>query len=178
MLIESTTVRKLLVSSLGRSNSGGDDWKQPDSYRHSLNPMPGLVILLLGKMMSSHQQHSATSGMIHGQWGTLFMFFAIARLVTYITLWLKPPTSYLPTRPPTELIASFCLVSGGMIFMASNSDTVEALELYGLDAMFVFTVMMGVTASIMAWVVMTIAFKGWAEQRMQRGSPIARSSPA
>jgi hypothetical protein len=111
-----------------------------------MNPMPALIILLLGKMMSSHHQASMLSTMIHSQWGSMFMGFALARCLTYIIMYVAPPTSYLPSRPPTEIITSFCLVAGGITFIVSNKDTVAALESYGLDAMFMFTVTMGLTA--------------------------------
>jgi heme/copper-type cytochrome/quinol oxidase subunit 4 len=127
-----------------------------------MNPMPGLIILLLGKMMSSHHQESMLSTMIHSQWGGMFMGFALARGLTYIAMYIAPPTSFLPSRPPTEIITSFCLVAGGITFMLSNKDTVAALEAYHLDAMFTFTVTMGLTALLMAWATVTIAVKGWA----------------
>jgi hypothetical protein len=128
MLVESTKIRELLSTSIKASSSRAasqassqDAWKPPQSYKSSMNPMPGLIILLLGLMMSSHHQTSMVSTMIHQQWGTLFVGFALARAVTYILLYMSPPTSYLPSRPPSELISSFCLVSGGLLFMASVS---------------------------------------------------------
>lgn len=155
------------------------EWQLPDSSIHALNPLPGLVILLLGLMMSSHTQHSAVSSAIHKQWGTLFVGFAMARAVTYITFWLKPPSSYMPQRPPSEIVAGFCLISGGAIFMASNADTVHALEAYDLDAMFVFTVTMGITALLMAWQMVLIAMKNWASQRTHTNAPLmTHPSPA
>lgn len=168
MLIESSRLRKLLNSAItppSRAASGSPEWRVPDSYIHSLNPLPALVIMLLGVMMSSHTQHSAVSSAIHKQWGMLFVGFALARGVTYVALYLKPPTSYLASRPPSELIASFCLMSGGIVFMFSSRDTVCALEAYELDAMFVFTIVMGLTCLTMAWVVVCIAIKNWALQR-------------
>jgi hypothetical protein len=81
--------------------------------------MPALIILLLGMMMGSHHQTSMTSTMVHAQWGNMLVGFALARGMTYVLLFLRPPTSYLPARPPTEIIASFCLMAGGLIFMLS-----------------------------------------------------------
>ncbi|KAJ4384418.1 hypothetical protein N0V86_000017 [Didymella sp. IMI 355093] len=163
MIIESTTMRELLNSSVVTSSHADDDsWQQPRTYNFSMNPMPALIILLLGKMMSSHHQASMLSTMIHSQWGSMFMGFALARCLTYIIMYMAPPTSYLPSRPPTEIITSFCLVAGGITFMVSNKDTVAALESYGLDAMFTFTVTMGLTALLLAWTTVVIAIKGWA----------------
>ncbi|KAF1956551.1 hypothetical protein CC80DRAFT_413231 [Byssothecium circinans] len=166
MIIESTKVRELLnnavLSAQPPSQSNDETWQQPRQYHISMNPMPGLIILLLGKMMSSHHQASMLSTMIHTQWGTMFMGFALARALTYITLYISPPTSHLPSRPPTEVITSFCLIAGGITFMVSNKDTVAALESYNLDAMFTFTVTMGLVALLMAWTVVLVAVKGWA----------------
>ncbi len=157
-------MRRLLNTAVDASQfkSEAEAWREPSHYRISMNPMPALIIMLLGKMMSSHHQASMLSTMIHAQWGTMFMGFALARGLTYIILYLSPPTSFLPSRPPTELITAFCLISGGITFVLSNKDTVAALESYDLDAMFTFTVTMGLTALIMAWTTVLIAVKGWA----------------
>lgn len=163
MIIESTKMRELLNSAVVTSpHSHDSSWQQPRQYNFSMNPMPALIILLLGKMMSSHHQASMLSTMIHSQWGSMFMGFALARCLTYIVMYIAPPTSYLPSRPPTEIITSFCLVAGGITFMVSNKDTVAALESYGLDAMFTFTVTMGLTTLLLAWSTVVIAIKGWA----------------
>lgn len=91
----------------------------PVSYGFSTNPLPALVVLLLGIIMSAHHQNSEVSTMVHKQWGTLLVGVAAARAVTYVIFYISPPTSLLPSRPPSELIASFCLMAGGLIFMAS-----------------------------------------------------------
>ncbi|KAL6705276.1 hypothetical protein ACN47E_007086 [Coniothyrium glycines] len=169
MIVESTKMRELLNSAVNTSTSlsqhHAEIWREPRQYRVSMNPLPALTIMLLGKMMSSHHQDSMLSTMIHGQWGSMFMGFALARGLTYILLYLSPPTSLLPSRPPTEIVTAFCLISGGITFVLSNKDTVAVLESYHLDAMFVFTVTMGLTALLMAWTTAVIAIKGWALQR-------------
>lgn len=157
-----------VVSSQALSNTGAESWQEPRQYSISMNPLPALIIMLLGKMMSSHHQDSMLSTMIHSQWGSMFMGFALARGLTYITLYISPPTSFLPSRPPTELIASFCLIAGGITFMVSNKDTVAVLEGYNLDAMFTFTITMGFTALLMAWTTVVIAIKGWALRKESR----------
>ncbi|KAL9003487.1 MAG: hypothetical protein Q9188_003644 [Gyalolechia gomerana] len=184
MLVESRKVRDLLNTSLARWNASQDQypfkeqWTPPKTYSFSMNPIPGLIILLLGLMMSSHHQHSMVSTMVHKQWGSLFVGFALARAVTYILIYLSPPSSYLPSRPPSEIISSFCLISGGLIFIASNKDTVAAMERYDLNAMFVFTVTMGWTAFLMAWQIIVLAIKGWAVRKRQLGTRIARGTLA
>ena len=174
MLIESKKVRDLLNASFMTypCNRGIgpsiDSWRVPSTYGFSLNPLPGLIIMLLGLMMSSHHQASMVSTMIHKQWGTLFVAAALGRGVTYILTYLSPPTSLLPSRPPSEIVVSFCLISGGLIFMASSKDTVKGIETNDLNAMFIFTVMMGLTAFLMAWTVLVMAIKGLAVQCQQR----------
>ncbi|KAI4760621.1 hypothetical protein E4T52_07468 [Aureobasidium sp. EXF-3400] len=176
MLIESNTVRNLFNTSVAswqeeavvfddRAEKQHQEWEVPRTYKTSLNPMPGLVIMLLGLSMSGHHQHSMVSTMMHQQWGTLFMGFAMARAATYILLYLAPPKSFFPSRPPTELVASFCLISGGMIFMGSSTDAVSTIESNSLDAMFLFTIAMGLTALVMSWASICFALKGWAVRR-------------
>ncbi len=151
-----------------------DQWQEPKTHRISLNPMPGLVIMILGIMMSAHHQDSMVSTMMHAQWGTLFFAFAIARATTYILLYVKPPTTHFPARPPSELVSAFCLVSGGLLFMVSAHDTVWAIETSGLDAMAVFAVTLGLTGVVMAWEVVCYAVKGWAlrKERAVDGQPL------
>lgn len=177
MLVESETFKSLFNASVsiaqekteaseeGHMEEHMRGFAKPKTYRHSLNPMPALVILLLGRMMGGHQQSSMVSTMMHAQWGNLFVGFALARAATYVMLYISPPTSFFPSRPPTELVAAFCLISGGMIFMGSATDTVRTIEQNGLDAMFLFTVAMGFSALIMAWAAITFAIKGWAMKR-------------
>lgn len=169
MIVESRKMRDLLNSAVlvtqPPSQYTEETWQQPVQYRFPMNPMPGLIILLLGKMMGSHHQASMLSTMIHSQWGGMFMGFAMARAVTYVTLYISPPKSYLPSRPPSEIITAYCLIAGGITFMVSNKDTVAALESYDLDAMFTFTVTMGIVALVMAWETVLIALKGWAVRR-------------
>ncbi|KAI9372074.1 hypothetical protein BJX61DRAFT_471212 [Aspergillus egyptiacus] len=174
MLFESKRVKNWLNSTILRAPSHaeahGDDtfWSAPDTQGVSLNPMPALVILLLGMMMGSHHQTSMVSTMVHKQWGNMLVGFALARGMTYVLMYLKPPTSYLPSRPPTEIIASFCLISGGLIFMMSARNVIDAIEYFELDAMFTFTVGMGFTAFIMAYEIVVIAIKAWAIKREAR----------
>lgn len=132
MLIESTRIRELLNTTVteaaishpdyGYSEEELDALRAPRSYGFSINPIPALVILLLGIMMSSHTQQEMISAMVHQQWGNLLAAASCARGLTYVILYLKPPKSILPSRPPTELLTAFGLIAGGTIFMASVSE--------------------------------------------------------
>jgi hypothetical protein len=129
MLIESTRIRDLLNATkqvsthLPYASDEPEALEEPKTYRFPMNPIPALIVLLLGLLMSSHHQESMVATMIHSQWGTLLVGAAFARAATYIIFYLSPPTSVLPGRPPTELITAFALMAGGMIFMASVSPT-------------------------------------------------------
>lgn len=149
----------------------------------SMNPIPALVILFLGIMMTSHAQDSMVSTMIHKQWGNLLTGSSSTRVLTYVMVYLKPPRSVLPSRPPTELLTSFGLISGGILLMASvsfrlmtvtqanmkviltflqSTDTVDGMVHYELDPMFLSTVTMGFVGIVMAWILALLALKGWA----------------
>ncbi len=179
MLVESSIVRRCLNAVVDNMPSptevhpseAHERRTQPKHYKTSLNPMPALIIMLLGVMMSSHHRDSMVSTMVHKQWGTLLVGFAIARLCTYVVHYISPPSSVYPSRPPTELISSFCLISGGLVFMASTKDIIHYIESADLMAMFVFTVTMGLTAFIMSFEVVVLSLKGWALRREQRAGP-------
>src|SRR5882757_4588131 len=122
MLVESSTVRRCLNAVVdnmpARSEVHPSESHElrtpPKHYRTSLNPMPALIIMLLGVMMSSHHQDSMVSTMVHKQWGTLLVGFSAARMFTYTIHYISPPSTIYPSRPPTELVSSFCLISGGL----------------------------------------------------------------
>ena len=142
---------------------------QPSNMnRISLNPMPALTIMFLGMMMSGHHQSSMVSTMLHAQWGMLFTGFAMARAVTYVMLYISPPTSHYPSRPPSELVAAFCLTAGGLLFMNSARDVVSTIESNGLDAMTIFTLTIGLTGVILAWELVCYTMKIWVGRREQQ----------
>lgn len=182
MLVESSWVRELINTPVlvqkGKkeyqmprwSPEESDAWSEPSTYRVSMNPMPATTIMLLGMMMGGHHQSSMVSTMMHAQWGGLFTAFALARATTYVLMYIKPPTSHFAGRPPSELVAAFCLTSGGMIFMNSAADTVAAIEENGLDAMTIFTLTMGLTGIVMTWQVVVFAIKGWAVRKERAAS--------
>jgi hypothetical protein len=172
MLIESVRVRDLLNTTVDKASTHDEEHSPalgaPRQYDFSINPIPALVILLLGIMMSSHTQPTMISSMIHKQWGNLLTAASFARGMTYVLLYLKPPRSIYPSRPPTELLAAFGLIAGGVIFMASAGDTVQGMIHYELDAMFMYTVTMGLVGLLMAWIIVVLCIKGWAVRREAR----------
>lgn len=178
MLVESKTLRSWLNTAVDsmptrtevHPEEAQEIREHPKSYTTSLNIMPALIILLLGIMMSSHHQDSMVSTMVHKQWGTLLSGFSLCRGFTYLLNYLSPPKSIYPSRPPTELAASFCLISGGLVFMLSTKDVIHYMEEYNLMAMFVFTVVMGFTAFLMAYTMFVVGLKGWAVRRGQRAA--------
>ncbi|KAK4452065.1 protein YTP1 [Podospora aff. communis PSN243] len=175
MLVESVRIRDLLnvtvaeavqtTPELAYRDEEREELRAPETYPFSMNPIPALVILLLGIMMSSHTQESMISSMVHKQWGQLLTGASFARGLTYVLTYLKPPKSVYPSRPPTEILTAFGLLSGGIIFMASASDTIDGMIHYELDAMFMYTVTMGLVGLLMAWVIMVVAIKGWAVRK-------------
>ncbi|KAK6537945.1 hypothetical protein TWF694_010840 [Orbilia ellipsospora] len=134
-------------------------------FRTTMNVFPALVIFMLGILMGSHHQETMLGTMLHKQWGLLLSGAAVFRLGTFLILYLKPPTSYLPSRPFTEPLAAFALMAGGLVFILSNSQTVDAFNEMNVDGMFAFTLAIGVTALLMAYQTLMVAMKGWAVKR-------------
>ncbi|ODQ56374.1 hypothetical protein SAICODRAFT_4555 [Saitoella complicata NRRL Y-17804] len=172
VLFESKRIRRLLNANISSAiedshfrGSAEEAAQAPVQYGFSYNPMPALIVFATGVMMSAHHQASMISTMVHAQWGKLLAMASFFRLCTYCLFWLSPPKSYLPSRPWTEVLTSFCLICGGMIFMVSNQDTMEALESWDVDAMFVANLCVAASAMIMSWVTGVMALKGWAVKR-------------
>ncbi|OAG12013.1 uncharacterized protein CC84DRAFT_1134252 [Paraphaeosphaeria sporulosa] len=158
MLIESRIVPKVTTTPRPKS----------DRYELPMNPMPAIVIYLLGSIMGEHHQASTVIAMLHKRWGELFMGAAIARIATYCILYLKPPSDDSPQRPFTEIVTSLCLVSGGIVLMISNKDTGKMLEGSSIDAIIVFNIAVGTTAILMAWTAVCLAIKDAAKRRGSR----------
>lgn len=125
----------------------------------SPNPFPIFTIFWTGLLMSKHAQASSLSTEIHVQWGSLLTYGTFFRLLTFILMSYPAFRSDKPTKPLTELITSFCLLAGGLIFMESTDQVVEALAYRGLTPMFTMNVSVGVVALIMAWIMCVFAIK-------------------
>jgi len=70
---------------------------------------------------------------IHALWGFCLAGFAVLRCLTYFFVWLSPPRSILPSRPPSEALASFLLACGGLIFIFSDEEMTFAAMRRGYD---------------------------------------------
>lgn len=130
----------------------------------SPNPFPILTIYWTGVLMSKHEQASELSTAIHTQWGNLFVTGCAFRLMTYVLQMVTPVNSKSLTRPlspMTELVVSFTLMCGGLIFMESCDPVVYTFEYYGYTPMFTLNVSLGVVTLLMAWEMSVFAFKDW-----------------
>ncbi|ODQ45692.1 hypothetical protein PICMEDRAFT_178737 [Pichia membranifaciens NRRL Y-2026] len=129
----------------------------------SPNPFPVFTIFWTGVLMSKHAQASALSSAIHVQWGSLLTYGSFFRVCTFLLMSYYPlhgsKECFLPSRPFTELVTSFCLLCGGMVFMESTDQVVEALAYRGLTPMFTLNVSVGIASLIMAWVMLIFAVK-------------------
>jgi hypothetical protein len=136
--------------------------KQPSTSAISINPINPLIIFLLGKILAGHGQDTGQSTMMHSWVGNLLAGAAAARILTYLLMYLAPPSSNASARAPSESVTSFCLMTAGLLLMASNSDTVDAMIRYKVNAMMVATMAMSTTAASMAWFMALFAMGQWA----------------
>lgn len=137
----------------------------------SPNPFPVVTIFWTGILMSKHEQASPLSTEIHIQWGNMFILGCAFRLLTYILVLLLPVNAKAllrPLRPITELIVSFSLLCGGVIFMESTDPVVQSFEYHGLSPMFSLNVTLGFITLLMAWEMTVFALKDWLSKRSKR----------
>ncbi|CAK9435710.1 uncharacterized protein LODBEIA_P04340 [Lodderomyces beijingensis] len=139
----------------------------------SPNPFPVLTIYWTGVLMSKHQQASELSTEIHTQWGNMFILGCAFRFITYLLMLLNPNMSgslTRPSRPITELIVSFSLLCGGMIFMESTDPVILSFEYYGLTSMFTLNVSLGLVTLFMGWMMTLFSVKDWLKSKYKTGT--------
>lgn len=166
MGIESKRIRRLLASgataAMPPSVRNSEAVAEPPTYIASFNPFPALCIGITGAAMSAHFQTYLFQVQIHMLWGYLLSAFAVLRCLTYFFLWLGPPRSILPSRPPTEALASFFLACGGLVFMFSTEELTIAAMRQGHDDMMMFlNVAVALTCLAFCWTLGVVTFKGW-----------------
>ncbi|KAJ7591206.1 cytoplasmic protein [Mycena floridula] len=159
--LESKTLRRWLASGLGRNGT-----QELASYKLSCNPFPALVIGVTGSAMSAHTQAYVFQVQIHELWGNFLLASSVMRVLTYLLLWLGPPSSILPSRPPTEALGSFFLALGGLTFMFSTEElTLAAMRRGKDDVMMFLTVAVAMTAIAFCWAIFVVGFTGWVRAR-------------
>lgn len=139
----------------------------PPSYSFSFNPFPALVIGVTGIAMAAHHQDYVYEVSIHSLWGNLLAGFSALRFLTYFLLWLRPPTSsIMPSRPPTEALASFSLACGGLVFMLSSEEVSFVAMRNGFgDFMMILNVTVAIVALLFCWIAGLMVLKAWALKR-------------
>ncbi|KAF7776057.1 hypothetical protein Agabi119p4_4450 [Agaricus bisporus var. burnettii] len=175
MGIESKRIRKWLAASIfspgaNNSNLPEETITEPSSYKASFNPFPALVIGVTGSAMAAHFQTYLFQVQIHALWGNLLVAFAVLRCMTYFFVWLGPPRSILPSRPPTEAIGSFFLACGGLVFIFSTEEVTLAAMRRGRDDVMMFlNVAVAITCLAFCWTLLVVGFKGWMKSRRHNG---------
>ncbi|KAG0661752.1 hypothetical protein C6P45_001277 [Maudiozyma exigua] len=139
---------------------------------YSPNPFPTMTIFWTGILMSQHAQASHTSTQVHMQWGYLLSYGSFFRIFTFLILYFKPLRDGYPSKPITEVITSLCLLAGGLIFMESTDQVIEAMDYRGYTPMFTFNVSIGFVALFMAWIMILCMWKQWLIQckRVKEGT--------
>ncbi|TFK29345.1 cytoplasmic protein [Coprinopsis marcescibilis] len=171
MGIESRRIRRWLASSTFASapdpaEMPHDAVPEPPSYRGSFNPFPALVIGVTGAAMAAHFQTYLFQVQIHSLWGNLLVAFSVLRCFTYFFLWLSPPQSILPSRPPTEALCSFFLACGGLVFIFSTEEvTIAAMRRGRDDVMMFLNVAVATTCLAFCWTLCIVGLKGYLQSR-------------
>ncbi|GAA5874797.1 hypothetical protein JCM16303_002987 [Sporobolomyces ruberrimus] len=167
MLLESRTVRSWLASSaIMASSQDPSRIVEPASASFSFNPFPALVIGVTGLAMSAHHQTYQFQVEIHASWGYLLSLFSLSRFLTYFFLYLRPPASILPSRPPTEALASMFLTCGGIVFILSTEQITFAAMRHDADDMMAFlNVTFAFVCVVFFWLALLFGIKGWAVKR-------------
>ncbi|GAA5820022.1 hypothetical protein JCM11251_005450 [Rhodosporidiobolus azoricus] len=175
MLLESRSVRAWLSTSAAQASGRSlDQIPPPASASASFNVLPATCIGLIGVVMSAHHQTYKFQVDVHALWGYLLAAFAIFRWATYFFTFLRPPASILPSRPPTEALASIFLAAGGLVFIESTEQVTFAAMRHGWDDVMAFlTLTVSLVVFLFFWIAALFAVKGWA---LKRNAPASSSS--
>ncbi|KIO29622.1 hypothetical protein M407DRAFT_21205 [Tulasnella calospora MUT 4182] len=147
----------------------GEEMMDVQPYRSSYNPFAALCIGVTGIAMAAHHQTYLFQVQIHVLWGTLLAAYTVARCLTYFFLWLNPPRSTTPSRPPTEALASFLLTAGGLAFISSTEQIGFWAMRTGRDDMMMFAnVIVALTFFCFTWMFGCLALKSWAVANAKR----------
>lgn len=135
----------------------------------SVNLFPIFTIYWTGILMSKHEQASTLSTEIHTQWGNMFAMGTMFRFITYLYLIVVDPGKELrkPTRPFTEVLSSFALLCGGLIFMESTEPIVNAIEYRGFTSMFTLNLSLGTITLLMAWEMAIFSLRDYLRKRTE-----------
>lgn len=136
----------------------------------SPNIFPVFTIFWTGLLMSKHAQPTQLSTDIHVQWGSLLTYGSFFRVFTFIWLSYAPTKGkdlFAPGKPLTELVTSFCLLCGGLVFMESTDQFIEALAYRGFTPMFTINVSVGIISLLMAWIISVFAIKDILKVKLQ-----------
>ncbi|GAA5923680.1 hypothetical protein JCM1841_004825 [Sporobolomyces salmonicolor] len=175
MLLESRTIRSWLSTpAVQASGQEAERVAPPSSASFSFNPFPALVIGITGVAMSAHHQVYQFQVEVHALWGYLLAGFSVFRFLTYFFLYLRPPASILPSRPPTEALASLCLACGGVVFILSTEQvTFAAMRHNADDNMAFLNITFAAVCTWFFWIACLFGVKGWA---LKRNAPPTSSS--
>lgn len=103
---------------------------------------------------------------VHTLWGLLLALFAVFRFLTYFFLYLRPPHSVLPGRPPTEALASLCLTCGGVVFVLSTEQVTFAAMRHGFaDLMLFLNFAVSLVSVVFCFILALFAVQGWSLSR-------------
>ncbi|SCV71976.1 BQ2448_4670 [Microbotryum intermedium] len=162
MLLESHKIRSLLSTmTVTMSSNSEDRITQPPSTRFSFNPFPAIIVGTTGIAMSAHAQTYVFQVSIHALWGLLLALFSTFRFLTYFFLYIRPPVSPLPSRPPTEALASLCLTCGGVVFILSTEQVTFAAMRHGWDDVMAFlNVTVAFVSIVFCWILVLCTIRG------------------
>jgi len=116
---------------IAHSSRGWRHWNRNE--RSSSDVSISRLALLSSLLDHFHYSHSTWLVEIHALWGYLLALFALFRFLTYFFLYLRPPASILPSRPPTEALASLFLTCGGVVFVFSTEQITFAAMRHQAD---------------------------------------------
>ncbi|BGP24890.1 integral membrane protein [Rhodotorula toruloides] len=175
MVLESRTIRSWLATPAAQASGRTlDTIPPPPSAAASFNPFPAIAIGITGWAMSAHHQTYQFQVEVHALWGLLLGCFSLFRFLTYFFTYLRPPASILPSRPPTEALASLCLTAGGVVFILSTEQVTFAAMRHNADDVMAFlNLTIAAVCVWFFWIAALFAVKGWA---LGRSTPQSSAS--
>lgn len=173
MLVENQTIKTLIENAIpklpyttpeSRKFRRLDKRSQKEDHTINVNLVPVVVTMIVWVIFIGTQE-AVFSSSVHVFYIFSILAVAICRIVTYLTILLRPPQEIAPSRPFSELLTSFFIISCSVMFVVSNRDVMLWFERSQFSSIYLLVSTVSFSFIVMIYISFIFALKNWACRR-------------